>query len=197
MALNYKIGTFARANALTIYNEANENVNALNQQVTDLDYPTEWTIRNDLTGADIPEIEQIEELRRRVRAEKTELDELMGEADIRMPPSCLEAWRLLMIYLEDEMSTWSGRWMIESMDFLSVDGRKETDPSYVEVEFVVTLVSDNSQLIAEWYDRLEQGLSRQPWSVKSAELPAPEPLDVGAGSSAKITCYISTDRIGE
>jgi len=197
MALNFNVVKARKLDASRIYAEADAKVKALNQRVReDEDYPDEWIIKNDLSGLDISEQARIGVLASRVMDAKRDLDKLMGEADVDMPPSCLEAWRLVMQYLDETMADWDDRWMIEGFDLTSFDARREGDIPYVEVEFGVTLLSENALMTASRYDQLEAGLSNQIWSVKPAEVPVAEAADVPGARTATITCFVRTDRGG-
>ena len=194
MALNFNIAKFRKLDAGRIYREADAKVATLNQRVReDEDYPDEWIIKNDLSGLDVAPDARIGVLASRVNDAKRDLDALMGEADIEMPPSCLEAWRLVMQYLDGAMGDWDDKWMIESFSMTSFDARRAGDTPYVEVEFGLTLVSENAQLTASRYDLIENGLSRQPWALKAAEIPSTEAADVQGARTAKITCFVRTD----
>ena len=193
MVLNVKQVLLRKGDASAIYAEADRKVETLNTRVRDDDeYPDEWIIKNDLSGVDIAEEDRIGLLARRVKGAKTEIDKLMGEADVEMPSSCLEAWRLVMDYMDTTMKDWDDRWMIENFDLVSQDGGRSRGEAHVEVEFAVTLISENAQATANLYDTLEHGLSTQPWSVKPADIPNTEAADVAGARTAVITCYVRT-----
>lgn len=194
MVLNVKQVMLRKADAAAIYAEADKKVETLNARVReDEDYPDEWIIKNDLSGLDIAEEDRIALLAGRVSAAKKDLDKLMGEAEVQMPPSCLEAWRLVMEHLETAMADWPDRWMVESFDMTAMDGRGRDEAAYVEVEFGITLISEDAQATADRYDKLEQGLSTQPWAARAATIPNIEGADVAGARTAKVTCYVRTE----
>ncbi len=192
--LHFKRARFLRAEADRIYRQADVRVEALNERVrADDEYPEEWLIRNDLEGLDVEERYRLQTLYNRVRAAKKDLDELMGESDLEMPPSALEAWRLLSEFLREEMADYPDRWMIESFDFTSVDARRSgsrESPAHVITKFGITLKGDDAERIAGQFDRLEQAFAERPWVWGDPAIPNTEPAKVGPGKTAIITVNI-------
>lgn len=198
--VNLKQGMHLKSEADRVYVAANARVEDLNKRVRDdEDYPDIWLIKNDLSGLDISEGERILQLDGRVKAARKQLDELMGQSDLEMPPSCLEAWRLLMGFLEKELGTYPDKWMVESFDFTSVDrgrGGSGTAP-HVEARFNLTLKSEDAERVAATFDRLDRGLREQPWIIGVPSIPTTESAKVGPGKTASITVSISTARVEE
>ncbi len=192
--LHFKRARFLRMEADRIYRQADVRVEALNERVrADDEYPEEWLIRNDLEGLDVEERYRLQTLYNRVRAAKKDLDELMGESDLEMPPSALEAWRLLSEFLREEMADYPDRWMIESFDFTSVDARRSgsrESPAHVITKFGITLKGDDAERIAGQFDRLEQAFAERPWVWGDPAIPNTEPAKVGPGKTAIITVNI-------
>jgi len=198
--VNLKQGMHLKSESDRVYVAANARVEDLNKRVRDdEDYPDDWLIKNDLSGLDIGAGERILQLDARVKAARKQLDELMGQSDLEMPPSCLEAWRLLMIFLEKELGSFPDKWMVESFDFTSVDrGRGGSGtPPHVEAKFSLTLKSEDAERIAATFDRIDRGLREQPWIVGEPVIPTTESAKVGPGKTAPITVKISTARAAE
>ncbi len=198
--VNLKQGMHLKSESDRIYLAANARVEDLNKRVRDdEDYPDDWLIKNDLTGLDIGAGERILQLDARVKAARKQLDELMGQSDLEMPPSCLEAWRLLMGFLEKELGSYPDKWLVESFDFTAVDrGRGGGGtPPHVEAKFMLTLKSEDAERIAATFDRIDRGLREQPWIVDAPTIPTTESAKVGPGKTAPITVKISTARAAE
>ncbi len=195
--VHVKQGMWQRDQAEMIYRDADARVVQLNKRVKeDEEYPDEWLVKNDLTGADIAASERVRVLAGRVNDAKRQRDQLMGEADVEMPASGLEAWRLLMNFLERELGTFNEKWMIESFDFVSVDktrGNNEV-PAHVVAKFGLTLKSEDAEMTAGVFDRIERGLRAEPWCVGNPVIPSTEAAKVGPGKTATITVKIRTDR---
>ena len=139
LAINLKVAQQYKLDSAAIFKRANDKVVVLNNKVKeDEEYPDEWIIKNNFAGIDVDEEGRIVLLTSNMMKAKKQLDELMGESDLEMSPSCLEAWRLLMLFLEDEMSDYQGRWMIENFSFTSVDGNARED-AHVNVKFGITI----------------------------------------------------------
>lgn len=187
MAINFKITQQIQKDAETIYTRANAKVEALNTEVRDNEeYPDDWIIKNNFAGTNIDEEQRINLLSRRVNEAKVQLDALMGEADLEMPHSCLEAWRLLMDFLDQEMADYDGRWMIESLEFTSMNASSREE-AHVKAQFGITLFSDGSPNYIGRFDRLVANLSSQDWAIGSAELPSTEDVEVGGGKTGSVT----------
>lgn len=198
--VNLKQAMHLKSESDRIYVAANARVEDLNKRVRDdEDYPDDWLIKNDLKGLDIAARERINQLDARVKAARKQLDELMGQSDLEMPPSCLEAWRLLMNFLEKELGAYPDKWLVESFDFVSVDrgrGGSGAQP-HVEAKFSLTLKSEDAERIAATFDRIDRGLREQPWCVDAPSIPTTESCKVGPGKTAPITVKISTARAPE
>ncbi len=184
MAINLKIAQQRKVDAAAVYARANQKVELLNQRVReDEEYPDEWIIKNNFAGTDVDEAQRIVLLSNNVLKAKKQLDELMGESDLEMPPSCLEAWRLLMLFLEDEMADYQGRWMIENFSFASLDANSR-DQAHVQVKFGITIFPDGSGQFIGRFDKIVADLSRQPWTLGQAELPSTEDAVEGSKTGA-------------
>ncbi|MDA1260136.1 MAG: hypothetical protein O3A20_05890 [Planctomycetota bacterium] len=195
--VHLKQGLWLKKDADRIYVDANARVVQLNKRVTDDEtYPKDWLVKNDLTGASVPTDQRIRLLANRLSDSQRQLDSLMGEADVEMPASCLEAWRLLMIFLEKEFESFNEKWMIESIEFTSVDASRgnNAEATHVVTKFGLTLLSEDAELTAGVYDRIERGLKSQPWCIGSPVIPTTEAVKVGTGKNAIITVKINTAR---
>ncbi len=195
--VHLRTGMEVKKNAGEVYLAADKRVGDLNKRVKeDEDYPDSWEIKNDLAGSGVSTDERINVLHNRVKSARKDLDELMGQSALEMPPSCLEAWRLLMGFLEKELSDYPDRWMIENFEFTSVDRGRSGSGSepHVEAKFGLTLKSDDAERIATTFDRIERGLREQPWSVDAPTIPTTETAKVPPGKTATVTVKIRTAR---
>jgi hypothetical protein len=124
-----------------IYQECSKEVDALNTELREGD-PETWFIKG-VEGLDLDDLQRIQTLRGRVKKARAELDEMVGEGDLVHPQSCLEAWRLVFGVLERELEEqYEGRWMLESLDFTSIQPRRKEDEPYVEVKIELTVFGD-------------------------------------------------------
>ena len=172
--INLQVIKQRKFDAGRVFYAAQSRVERLNQRVRDdEEYPTDWIIKSDFAGLDIPDDERIIRLAANVRKAKGQLDELMGASALEMPASCLEAWRLLMDFLEEEMADYEGRWMVESFTFSSVDGNTRL-PAHVSASFGITIFPDGSGNFIDRFDRIPAQLNRQSWTVQEATLPSTE-----------------------
>jgi len=193
LALNVKVAQGKQADYRDLYARADQKVEALNTKVQDdEEYPDEWLIQNDFGGLDLAEDEKLDQLSRRVNKAKVQLDELMGESALEMPPSSLEAWRLLMDFLEEEMKDYPDRWMIENIEFTSMD-RSASQGPHVKTRFGITLFGDNG-LITSRIDRLERDLSAKPWVMNGASLPETKDGAVPDTKTGTMTLEIITEQ---
>ncbi len=193
LALNVKVAQRKQADYRELYARADQKVEALNTKVRDdEEYPDDWLIQNDFAGLGLAEDEKLDQLHRRVNRAKVQLDELMGESALEMPPSCLEAWRLLMGFLEDEMKDYPERWMIENMEFTSMDRSASVGP-HVKVRFGITFFGDNA-MISSRIDRLERTLSSQDWVLNGATMPETKDGAVPDTKTGSMTVEIVTEK---
>lgn len=193
LALNVRVAQRKQADYRDLYSRANQKVEALNTKVRDdEEYPDEWLIPNDFAGLDLAENETLDQLSRRVTKAKVQLDELMGESALEMPPSSLEAWRLLMTFLDDHMKDYPERWMIENIEFTSMD-RSASQGPHVKVRFGITLFGDNG-LITSRIDRLERELSAQEWVLNGATLPETKDGAAPDTKTGTMTLEIMTEK---
>ena len=190
LAINLKVAQQYKLDSASIFQRANDKVVVLNTKVKeDEEYPDEWIIKNNFVGIDVAEDGRIGLLTSNVMKAQKQLDELMGESDLEMPPSSLEAWRLLMLFLEDEMSDYDGRWMIESFSFTSVDGNARED-AHVNVKFGITIFPDGSGSFIGRFDRLLANLKGEAWTLGSPTLPSTENASEGGGKTGIVSAKI-------
>jgi len=123
-----------------------------------------WTIRTDTSTLE-PEV-RVGVLLSRVKKRQKELDELVGEAGVEMPQSCLEAWRLVMKVLAREMTDYPDRWMVESFDFTSLDSRRNR-VARVEAKISLTLFGPPATSTAR-YQRLISAFAGETWTLDAA-----------------------------
>lgn len=190
LAINLKVAQQYKLDSAAIFRRANDKVVVLNTKVKeDEEYPDEWIIKNNFAGIDVAEAGRIGLLTNNVRKAQKQLDELMGESDLEMPPSCLEAWRLLMLFLEDELVDYDGRWMIENFSFTSVDGNARED-AHVNVKFGITIFPDGSGSFIGRFDRLLANLKSEPWTMGSPTLPSTDNAAEGGGKTGIVSVKI-------
>lgn len=193
LALNVRVAQRKQADYRDLYARANQKVEALNTKVRDdEEYPDDWLIQNDFAGLDLAENERLDQLSRRVNKAKVQLDELMGESALEMPPSSLEAWRLLMTFMDDHMKDYPERWMIENIEFTSMD-RSASQGPHVKVRFGITFFGDNG-LITSRIDRLERELSAQEWVMNGATMPETKDGAVPDTKTGTMTVEILTEK---
>ena len=186
MAIDVKLSQQKSADASVIYARARQKVQRLNEQVINTDdYPDEWIIKNDFSANDVPVEEYIHLLNRQVGKAKDQLDQLMGEAAIEMPQSCLEAWRLLMNHIEVEMADYQGKWMIESFEFTSFN-KSANEPAHVGVKFGITIFPDSSGQLIGRFDRLQRNLEAQDFTTGQVRIPSTEPASVPEAKTATV-----------
>ncbi|MFT7516486.1 MAG: hypothetical protein ACI84O_000267 [Myxococcota bacterium] len=190
MAIDVKLSQQKSADASVIYARARQKVQRLNEQVQNInDYPDEWIIKNDFSANDVPQEEHIHLLMRSVGKATDTLDELMGEAAIEMPQSCLEAWRLLMNFIETEMADYQGKWMLESLEFTSFN-KSASEPAHVEAKFGITIFPDSSGLLIGRFDRLQRNLAAQEFTVGEVKIPTTEPASIPEAKTATVVVDI-------
>ncbi|MDP6963236.1 MAG: hypothetical protein QGF46_03625, partial [Planctomycetota bacterium] len=186
MALDIKVSQQKEADASVIFARARQKVERLNEQVRNNDdYPDEWIIKNDFSANDVAAAEHIHLLNRSVGKAKDQLDQLMGEAAVEMPQSCLEAWRLLMNYIEVEMADYEGKWMIESLEFTSFD-KSASQPAHVGAKFGITIFPDSSGQLIGRFDRLQRNLEAQKFTTGQVKIPSTEPASVPEAKTATV-----------
>ena len=184
MAIDIKLSQQKSADTAVMYSRARQKVQRLNEQVGNIeDYPDSWVIKNDFSANDVPQEDHIYLLKRSVDKAKKDLDQLMGEDEVEMPQSCLEAWRLLMNYLEVEMADYGGKWMIESFEFTSFN-KSANEPAHVGVKFGITIFPDSSGQLIGRFDRLQRNLQAQDFTVGQVEIPSTEPASIPEAKTA-------------
>ena len=186
MAIDVKLSQQKSADSAVMYSRARQKVQRLNDQVGNTeDYPDSWVIKNDFSANDVPQEEHIHLLKRSVDKAKKDLDQLMGEDEVEMPQSCLEAWRLLMNHLEAEMADYGGKWMIESFEFTSFN-KSANEPAHVGVKFGITIFPDSSGQLIGRFDRLQRNLQAQDFTVGQVEIPSTEPASIPEAKTATV-----------
>ncbi|MCP4092895.1 MAG: pilus assembly protein PilM [Planctomycetes bacterium] len=191
--LNFKVIQQRQADANALYVKAHNKVEQINKRVQDdEEYPIEWIVKSDFAGMGIADEERIIRLGNNVRKGKTQLDELMGASALEMPSSCLEAWRLLMTFLEDEMASFNGRWMIESFEFSSVEASSR-QPAHVDAKFGITIFPDGSGDFIGRFDQIPSALNRQDWTVGEALIPSTESVGTEGAKSGVVKVKILTN----
>jgi hypothetical protein len=174
--INLQVIKQRKFDANRVFVEAQKKVEAINSDVEGQeDYPTEWMIKTDFGGSGLAEQDRIVRLATNVRKGKVQIDELMGATALEMPASCLEAWRLLMSFLEDEMAGYNGKWMIESFEFSSVAANSRT-PAHVSAKFGITIYPDGSGNLIGRFDNLATALKRQEWTTGEPQIPTTESI---------------------
>jgi hypothetical protein len=172
--MNFKVIQQRQQDSKALFSKAYNRVEELNKEVReDEEFPIEWIIKSDFAGIGIADEERILRLASNVRKGKEQLDELMGASALEMPASCLEAWRLLMTFLEDEMASYNGRWMIENFEFSSVEASTR-QPAHVDAKFGITIFPDGSGDFIGRFDQIPAALNRQDWTVGEALIPTTE-----------------------
>ena len=179
--MNFKVIQQRQSDSELLYVKAHNKVEELNESVREQEeFPIEWIIKSDFAGTGVADEERIVRLGNNVRKGKEQLDELMGASALEMPASCLEAWRQLMAFLEDEMASYNGRWMIENFEFSSVEASSRM-PAHVDAKFGITIFPDGSGDFIARFDQIPTALNRQDWTVGEALIPNTESVgDEGA-----------------
>jgi hypothetical protein len=186
MAIDVKLSQQKSGDAAVIFSRARQKVQRLNEQVSNSDdYPDDWIIKNDFSANDIPAEEHIHLLKSSVDKAQKKLDQLMGEDEVEMPQSCLEAWRLLMNHLEVEMADHEGKWMIESFEFTSFNA-SANEPAHVGVKFGITIFPDSSGQLIGRFDRLQRNLQAQDFTIGQVKIPSTEPASIPEAKTAVV-----------
>lgn len=186
MAIDVKLSQQKSGDAAVIFSRARQKVQRLNEQVSNSDdYPDDWIIKNDFSANDIPAEEHIHLLKSSVDKAQKKLDQLMGEDEVEMPQSCLEAWRLLMNHLEVEMADHEGKWMIESFEFTSFNA-SANEPAHVGVKFGITIFPDSSGQLIGRFDRLQRNLQAQDFTIGQVRIPSTEPASIPEAKTAVV-----------
>jgi len=190
--INLQVIKYRKFDADLMFQSASAKVERINQRVIDdEEFPVEWIIKSDFAGSGLPDDERIVRLATNVRKGKDQLDELMGATATEMPASCLEAWRLLMDFLDQEMSDYQGKWMIESFEFTSVDSTARV-PAHVSAKFGITIFPDGSGNLIGQFDKLPAALDRQPWTLEKALLPTTESIGSEGAKTGLVKVLILT-----
>ncbi len=146
-----------------IYLYAAQEITGLNEAGRDED-PESWFIKG-VEGLDIEDLQRVQTLRSRVKKARKDLDEMLGEGDLVHPQSCLEAWRLAFDVLDRELEQqFEGRWMLESIDFSSLQPRGRNSEPYVEVKIELTIFGDDLSATRK-FDELLSAFRIQEWSA--------------------------------
>ncbi len=152
-----------------IYERAALFVEKLNDDLSE-EAPDAWRIRTRFSE-DFSPLNRMPNLRNRLMAAKRDLDEMVGEAGIELPQSCLNAWNLLFGVMERELEErFNGRWMLEGLEFLSID-KKTKSPAHVLATVTVTIFSDGQDTDLHRFEALSGALQAQPWCIGTVETP--------------------------
>ncbi|MCH2111729.1 MAG: hypothetical protein MK213_02640, partial [Planctomycetes bacterium] len=135
------------------------------------DAPNEWRVRTSFDGLEVEPLSRIDMLKGRVSKAKLALDELVGAAGVSLPQSCLNAWRLVSEVLSSDLGEQGPRWMVESLEFTSMDARANREPQHVAVSMEITIFDEGEGDDLRTFERLQAALNRQPWMVENAEAP--------------------------
>ncbi|MDP7061340.1 MAG: hypothetical protein QF489_00205 [Planctomycetota bacterium] len=191
--MNFKVIQQRQFDSNTLYVQAHQKVEEINKKVReDEEYPIEWIVKSDFAGMGIADEERILRLSSNVRKGKNQLDELMGASALQMPSSCLEAWRLLMTFLEDEMASYNGRWIIENFEFSSVEASTR-QLAHVDAKFGITIFPDGSGDFISRFDQIPAALNRQDWTVGEALIPNTESIGEEGAKTGIVKVKILTN----
>ncbi len=183
-------------NPRSLLSRAAAKVERLNEALPP-DPPSEWVISSSYVGTEIQPESRIGNLRSRVGRAADALDKLVGEGGIPMPQSCLEAWRLFSTVMEQEMSGYPGRWMLESLDLTSMDAKttgRNPIPAHVKVVFGISVHGADLAPTAQ-LEAIQSAFKVQPWVVGEVSLQAPiGPADVENARYAMIEVLVSTEK---
>ncbi|TAH39377.1 MAG: hypothetical protein EYC70_00920 [Planctomycetota bacterium] len=161
-------------------------VDRFNQSLSDAN-KKDFFIQTAFTN--VSDLQRLPSLRSRVDNARRKLEKMVGEEGVEMPQSALEAWRLLMNVLAQEMESYPERWMVESLDFTSFD-KTARQPAHVEAKFQITLFGTGTSVDTR-FDSLQRALSQQPWALDvSAEGGLPPVPDVPDARSGTIKVLI-------
>lgn len=152
-----------------LFGRAAQYVQQLNEELPE-DPPDSWHVKTSFSGIAIEDLQRISSLKGRVNKAKVKLDEMVGEAGVELPSSCLNAWRLVTDVLSAELGTYEGRWMLESIDFNSIDARKNNHPSHVAATLELTIFGENLSALHA-FESLQGAFNRQVWIIDQAEAP--------------------------
>lgn len=192
--INLQVIQQRKYDANRIFVEAQKKVEAINEEVSGQeDYPTEWMIKTDFAGSGLAEEDRIVRLASNVRKGKIQIDELMGATALEMPASCLEAWRLVMDFLEDEMAGYNGKWMIESFEFSSIAANSRT-PAHVSAKFGITIFPDGSGNLIGRFDHIATALKRQEWTTGEPQIPTTESIGTEGAKMGIVKVQIVTEQ---
>lgn len=174
-----------------IFAEAEKLIGALNAEKRPED-PESWFIKG-VAGLDVAEVGRIGILRSNTARARKALDEMLGEGDLVHPQSCLEAWRLVSGVLQREMETnHRARWMLESIDFTSVQPRAKDEEPYVEAKFKLTAFGQDVEA-SQQFDDVLSAFKIQPWVLPSPSYSGSlESAQDGAAWAITIAVKVST-----
>jgi hypothetical protein len=192
--INLQVIQQRKFDANRIFVKAQRKVEAINEDVrSQEDYPTEWMIKTDFAGSGLAEDERIIRLASNVRKGKVQIDELMGATALEMPASCLEAWRLVMNFLEEEMAGYNGKWMIESFEFSSIAANSRT-PAHVSAKFGITIFPDGSGNLIGRFDHIATALKRKEWTTGVPQIPTTESIGTEGAKTGIVKVQIVTEQ---
>ncbi len=152
-----------------LFERSAQYVDRLNEELPE-DPPDGWRVKTSFAGLEISDLQRVQSLKGRVNKAKVKLDEMVGAAGVQLPNSCLNAWRLVSDVLAEELANYNGRWMLESLELNSIEGRKNRYPSHVEASIELTIHGDN-QADLRAFEQLQGAFNRHDWLIDKAEAP--------------------------
>ena len=157
--------------------------------------PKGWRVKTDLSV--FPPERHMAELRLRVSNSKRALDEEVGAAGVAMPESSLDAWRLAMSVLEEELGTDQGRWMIERIKLTSVDKKSSKSSSRVDVDIALSVMGDGLTA-SRRIESVKAAFKQKEWVLESPSIKGSlEPTKSQGGMTGTISIQISTVKAKE
>jgi Tfp pilus assembly PilM family ATPase len=152
--------------------------------------PKGWRVKTDLSA--FPPERYMAELRLRVANSKRALDEEVGAAGVAMPESSLDAWRLVMNVLEEELGTDQGRWMVERIKLTSVDQKSKKSSSRVDVDITLSVMGDGLTA-SRRIESVKAAFKQKEWVTESPSIKGSlEPTKSQGGMTGTIAIQVST-----
>jgi len=189
LAVNVKKAGARQADCDAIFQHAVAKVEQLNESLEDTS-PKNWFVRTNFDGSTVAEESRILKLSGGVSVAEKSFNTMVGEGDLEMPHSCLEAWRLVLNTLEEELGPYSDRWMLESLNFSAQDSNRN-ESAHVLTKIGVTVFGDDIRATQKFQD-LIAALNRKEWSMGSAQTGSLEAADVEGARTGVIQVQIST-----
>ncbi|MBT7012494.1 MAG: hypothetical protein HN961_06215, partial [Planctomycetes bacterium] len=126
LAVHVKKAGARQADCEAVFQHAVAKIEQLNETLDDSS-PKNWFVRTNFDGSVVAEESRILKLSGGVSVAEKSFNTLVGEGDLEMPHSCLEAWRLVLNTLEEQLGEYSDRWMLESLTFSAQDSSRNED----------------------------------------------------------------------